>query len=87
MLFYIDFVHSVLCTHTVGPTSLTTHNHFPGIWGIGLARGNCDLDQVPLGDLDDSWTLRQDGNVYHNGQVVAKVNPIPEEGDVVVGIH
>lgn len=57
-----------------------------GVWGIGLATRKTDLNKIPLGNDGESWTLRDDRKIYHNGQIVAVLPQLPEEGDVIVKI-
>ncbi|XP_077280455.1 SPRY domain-containing protein 7 isoform X1 [Temnothorax americanus] len=56
-----------------------------GIWGIGLAKRDTDLN-VAVGGMDsESWAFNSDGIVRHNEQERHKLifqNPI-QEGDVV----
>lgn len=54
-----------------------------GIWGIGLAHGNANLDHVPLGSCDRTWVLRHDGTVWHKNHEVCKTKTPPQEGDVI----
>ncbi|KAI1303045.1 SPRY domain-containing protein 7 [Halotydeus destructor] len=56
-----------------------------GLWGVGLANGNCNLNKVPLGADTDSWILRCDGKIYHNNE---KLYELPssismQEGDII----
>lgn len=55
-----------------------------GVWGIGLATLNTQLDNVPLGMDNHSWVLRSDGCIYHSGAKVATVKDRPVEGDIIV---
>jgi len=57
---------------------------FVGVWGIGLAARNTQLDEVPLGMDKYSWVLRSDGTIFHNGENIATVKESPLEGDVIV---
>ena len=57
---------------------------FLGVWGIGLATPNTQLDSIPLGMDNNSWVLHSDGCIYHSGAKVAKVKDCPVEGDVIV---
>ena len=56
----------------------------PGVWGVGVASSAVQLDTVPMGVCSESWVLRDDGAVYHNGEVVARAKEAPQEGDIVV---
>ena len=58
--------------------------YLSGIWGIGLATPNTQLNTVPLGTDNHSWVLRSDGCIYHSGVKVAKVKDCPVEGDIIV---
>ena len=58
--------------------------HLLGVWGIGLATPNTQLDNVPLGMDNNSWVLHSDGCIYHSGAKVAKIKDCPVEGDVIV---
>ena len=55
-----------------------------GIWGLGLATRMCSLQKVPLGNDANSWVLRQDGGLFHNGLEVARLSEPPQEGDIIV---
>lgn len=55
-----------------------------GQWGIGLALGNVDVNQIPFGADSKTWVLREDGKVYHEGQTLGQLPQIPRESDVVV---
>ena len=57
---------------------------FLGVWGIGLATRKCDLNRLPLGNNDESWVLRSDGSISHNGEVAHQLKVVPDEGDVIV---
>lgn len=55
-----------------------------GAWGVGLATKKCNLSKVPLGNDIESWVLRSDGTVAHNGTIRHRLRDIPEEGDMIV---
>ena len=55
-----------------------------GAWGVGLATKRCDLNKIPLGSNTESWVLRSDGSVVHNGIVRHRIRELPEEGDMLV---
>lgn len=54
-----------------------------GAWGVGLATKKCDLNKIPLGNNSESWVLRSDGTVAHNGIIRHRLREIPEEGDII----
>lgn len=54
-----------------------------GIWGVGLASKECNLNQLPLGNDGQSWVLRSDGSIIHNDVSVHQLKVIPEEGDII----
>ncbi|CAG7716852.1 unnamed protein product [Allacma fusca] len=54
-----------------------------GKWGLGLATRNASLDNGPTGNDLDSWILRYTGELYHNGQTIGKIEPVPQEGDIM----
>lgn len=54
-----------------------------GIWGIGLATRNCNLSKTPQGNDGESWVLRHDGTLFHNGQERQRLKDIPQEGDIM----
>ncbi|XP_078614581.1 SPRY domain-containing protein 7-like [Branchiostoma floridae x Branchiostoma japonicum] len=54
-----------------------------GIWGVGLATRKSNLNSVPLGMDKDSWVLRSDGTVFHDGEMIHKLTNYVEEGDVI----
>ena len=39
-----------------------------GVWGVGIATRNANLNKVPLGEDIHSWVLGSDGSVRHNGE-------------------
>lgn len=54
-----------------------------GLWGIGLATSNVDLNMTPLGTDNQSWILRHDGKVVHNNNVLFEVRKPVQEGDII----
>ncbi|XP_025080111.1 SPRY domain-containing protein 7-like isoform X1 [Pomacea canaliculata] len=54
-----------------------------GTWGVGLASRKCDINAVPLGRDMESWVLRQDGTLFHNGEQKGKLTEYPQEGDIL----
>ena len=60
---------------------------FIGAWGVGLATKRCDLNKIPLGNNSESWVLRSDGTVAHNGNVRHRLGELPEEGDMIVSLY
>nr|CAB3266543.1 SPRY domain-containing protein 7-like [Phallusia mammillata] len=54
-----------------------------GIWGIGLALEQTELDRVPLGEDANSWVMRHNGNVVNNKKVLHVSKSKVEEGDIV----
>lgn len=59
---------------------------YQGVWGVGLASRKCDLNRLPLGNNEESWVLRSDGGLCHNGKVVHQLNVMPDEGDIIVSV-
>jgi len=57
---------------------------YAGIWGLGLATRSCNLHKVPLGADGNSWVLRHDGILGHNGEEVGRIEDLPQEGDIIV---
>nr|XP_027212568.1 SPRY domain-containing protein 7-like [Penaeus vannamei] len=57
-----------------------------GVWGIGIATRNANLNKVPLGEDSQSWVLCSDGCVRHNGEEKYKIADIPQEGDILVSL-
>jgi len=55
-----------------------------GIWGIGLATQSCNLHKVPLVADGNSWVLRHDGILGHNGNEIGRLEDLPQEGDIIV---
>ena len=60
------------------------HHYFSGIWGIGVATKLCNLNTIPLGSDENSWVLRHDGIISHNNEEKAKLEEMPQEGDILV---
>ncbi|CAE1231489.1 SPRY domain-containing protein 7 [Acanthosepion pharaonis] len=54
-----------------------------GSWGVGLALRKVDLNSLPLGKEADSWVLRRDGKLYHNGDVKIQIPELAQEGDII----
>ncbi|XP_039256128.2 SPRY domain-containing protein 7-like [Styela clava] len=54
-----------------------------GIWGIGLALANANLNHVPLGMCEKTWVFRHDGTVWHKNNEICRTKNLPAEGDVV----
>ncbi|CAL8127335.1 unnamed protein product [Orchesella dallaii] len=54
-----------------------------GKWAVGVATRNSPLDVGPVGSDQYSWMLRHTGELYFNALSIGKLDPIPEEGDVV----
>ena len=57
-----------------------------GVWGVGLATRRADMNQIPLGNDNESWVLRHDGILSHNNSECGKLVDTPQEGDIVVSI-
>lgn len=58
-----------------------------GIWGIGLARRDTDLNIVIGGKDSESWALDSDGIIRHNEQELHKIQNSVQEGDIIVCTH
>lgn len=56
---------------------------FSGVWGVGLATHNVNLNHVPLGYDVESWVLRHDGTIYHNNELLSRLREAPKEGDII----
>ncbi|ESO02084.1 hypothetical protein HELRODRAFT_66074 [Helobdella robusta] len=55
-----------------------------GVWGLGLANRNCNLQSSLQGADQNSWVLRQDGKIYHKNEERGKLSEqLPQEGDVL----
>lgn len=57
-----------------------------GIWGIGLARRDSDLNVAVGGKDSESWALNWDSIIRHNDQEVHKIQTPVQEGDIIVRI-
>ena len=57
---------------------------FLGIWGVGIATRNANLNKVPLGDDLNSWVFCSDGSVRHNSEEKYKISDLPQECDILV---
>lgn len=57
-----------------------------GIWAVGLARRDTDLNVAEGGKDSESWALNWDGIVRHNQQELHKIQNPAQEGDVIVCI-
>lgn len=55
-----------------------------GIWGIGLARRDTNLNVTVGGKDSESWALDSDGIIRHNEQELHKIQNPVQEGDVIV---
>lgn len=58
-----------------------------GIWGIGLARRDTDLNVAVGGKDSESWAFDSDGIIRHNEQELHKIQNPVQEGDVIVCMH
>uniref|UniRef100_A0A0K8R891 SPRY domain-containing protein 7 n=1 Tax=Ixodes ricinus TaxID=34613 RepID=A0A0K8R891_IXORI len=54
-----------------------------GLWGLGVATQKTDLNRVPLGQDLDSCVLTSDATVLCNREVLHKLQPTIQEGDVI----
>ncbi|RWS15255.1 alpha-1:2-mannosyltransferase ALG9-like protein [Dinothrombium tinctorium] len=54
-----------------------------GVWGVGLATINANLNRVPLGCDAESWVLRNDGTICHNNEILHRLKDLPMEGDII----
>jgi len=52
-----------------------------GIWSVGLASLNCDLNKLPLGNDGNSWVLSYDGALRHNKVALDNIDLSVAEGD------
>lgn len=55
-----------------------------GIWGVGLATSQVQLDRAPGGIDKESWVLCSDGTVKNSSETLNKVSEMPQEGDILV---
>lgn len=54
-----------------------------GIWGVGLATRNADLNAAPGGNDQESWVLCSDSTMKHGKEEMHKVSESIQEGDVL----
>eukprot|EP01135_Chromosphaera_perkinsii_P009991 Nk52_evm26s1992 gene=Nk52_evmTU26s1992 len=54
-----------------------------GVWGVGVASRDVNLDNVPMGACKSSWVLRSDSTLCHNNEIYCKLEEEFEEGDVI----
>lgn len=57
---------------------------FVGIWGIGIATRNTNLNKVPLGGDNHSWVLCSDNSIRHRAEEKHRISEAIQEGDVLV---
>lgn len=55
-----------------------------GVWGVGLATRNTDLNVAPGGRDAESWVLCHDSVQRHNNIEIERVSNNPVEGDILV---
>lgn len=55
-----------------------------GVWGVGLATRNTNLNTAPGGDDPESWVFCYDGVLRHNKKELQGVTKRATEGDVIV---
>lgn len=55
-----------------------------GKWAVGVGTRNSPLDVGPMGADPNSWVLRHTGELFFNGLCIGKLDPKPEESDVIV---
>lgn len=54
-----------------------------GVWGVGLATRNTDLNRSPGGHDAESWVLCWDGVFRHNNTELHKIQDSAQEGDIL----
>lgn len=54
-----------------------------GIWGLGLATYNTNLNNAPGGIDPESWVLTHEGCLKHNNLELRKTEHTLQEGDIV----
>mmetsp|Transcript_31136 Transcript_31136/g.81611 ORF Transcript_31136/g.81611 Transcript_31136/m.81611 type:complete len:201 (-) Transcript_31136:224-826(-) len=56
-----------------------------GLWNIGVAARQANLNSLPLGETSLEWVLRSDGGLYHKGERVMSLPDtlVIEEGDII----
>lgn len=54
-----------------------------GNWGVGMANRKVNLNEIPLGNNIDSWVLREDAGIYHNGKKINQIECDFDEGNVI----
>ncbi|KNC86181.1 hypothetical protein SARC_01659 [Sphaeroforma arctica JP610] len=56
-----------------------------GSWGLGVSLRTEDLKSVPLGQGNQSWVFRNDGEIYHCGEAYTQYADkiAVKEGDVI----
>ncbi|KAG1708538.1 SPRY domain-containing protein 7 [Nymphon striatum] len=54
-----------------------------GIWGIGVATYDVDLNKYPLGDDQHTWVLCHDATLKHGKETLHKLSEVPQEGDII----
>ncbi|KAA0195751.1 hypothetical protein HAZT_HAZT002048 [Hyalella azteca] len=54
-----------------------------GVWGVGIASPEAELDRVPLGSDAHSWVLCSDCVLRHNSEEPHRLVAPPQEGDVL----
>lgn len=54
-----------------------------GVWGVGLATRNTDLNRSPGGHDAESWVLCWDGVLRHNNTELQKIQDSAQEGDIL----
>jgi len=54
-----------------------------GVWGIGVAVSDENMNLIPLGDSTLSWVLRHNGCIHHNKNIIHESKLKFEEGDVL----
>ncbi|KAJ4428893.1 hypothetical protein ANN_25886 [Periplaneta americana] len=58
-----------------------------GVWGVGLATRNTDLNRSPGGHDAESWVLCWDGVFRHNNTELHKIQDSAQEGDILQDNH
>ncbi|XP_071440079.1 SPRY domain-containing protein 7-like [Hetaerina americana] len=54
-----------------------------GIWGVGIATENADLNSAPGGNDQESWVLCSDSTMRHGKEELQKIAETIQEGDVL----
>lgn len=84
-LTFDELIFSIIYFKCYGNLLTSDKWMYLGVWGVGLATRNTDLNVAPGGRDAESWVLCHDSVQRHNNIEIERVSNNPVEGDILVG--